>query len=183
MLMLALVRTPDQHDQAGISWSPAQAIPQIWPPGSGITGVRHHSQSKSTEILPNIKLQKLFISYKNFLQSNRFSTTSYFVTRDMRVWFIFFIWVLASYCWRFWFANSYARWSYLIFNQPPGCFCLAKLEPSSGRQWDNPRPESTLSPQSEPVYVNLLRSPGIGSQPAWRAVTTTLFIVPALEAA
>ena len=28
MLMLALVRTPDQHDQAGVSDLPAQAIPQ-----------------------------------------------------------------------------------------------------------------------------------------------------------
>ncbi len=73
-----------------------------------------------------------------------FSTYSYFVNSDMCVWFIFFIWVMTSYCRRFWFANSYARWSYLTFNQPPDCFCAAKLEPSSGRQYDdNPRPDQS----------------------------------------
>ena len=36
MLMLALVRTPDQHDQAGISDPPAQAIPQSDLPVAGL---------------------------------------------------------------------------------------------------------------------------------------------------
>jgi hypothetical protein len=36
MLMLALVRTPDQHDQAGVSDPPAQAIPQSDPPVAGL---------------------------------------------------------------------------------------------------------------------------------------------------
>jgi len=36
MLMLALVRTPDQHDQAGISDPPTQAIPQSDLPVAGL---------------------------------------------------------------------------------------------------------------------------------------------------
>jgi hypothetical protein len=36
MLMLALVRTPYQHDQAGISDPPAQAIPQSDLPVAGL---------------------------------------------------------------------------------------------------------------------------------------------------
>jgi hypothetical protein len=36
MLMLALVRTPDQHDQDGISDPPAHAIPQSDLPVAGL---------------------------------------------------------------------------------------------------------------------------------------------------
>jgi hypothetical protein len=51
MLMLALARTPNQHDQAGVSDPTGSSHPTVWPPSSGITGVRHHSQSKETENL------------------------------------------------------------------------------------------------------------------------------------
>jgi hypothetical protein len=44
MLMLALVRTPVQHDPGRGQWPPGSGHPTIWPPCSRITGVRHHSQ-------------------------------------------------------------------------------------------------------------------------------------------
>jgi hypothetical protein len=42
-------------------WSPAQAIPQIWPPSSRITEVRHHSQSNDLLLYFNLKIQNCYI--------------------------------------------------------------------------------------------------------------------------
>ncbi len=53
-------------------------------------------------------------------------------------------------------------------------FCTQKFNSSDAA-------EVRLKPHPEPVFVNLLRSPGIDSQP-WRASTTTLFVVPACQA-
>ncbi len=57
--------------------------------------MRHHSQSKSKEILLNLTLQT-FLFIIAFLQSNILSTFTYFVNRDLGVWFIFFIWVMIA---------------------------------------------------------------------------------------